>query len=238
MTTPRSDTDNWAKPVQSLRADGTSVGARDTVTGRRLTGPLGGFGKLYDKRYRIRLPGVSATPADVVRVWKTQYADFWPPGNHFFAPLSGLRPGEVALIKSAQGPVKLSTGIMVLYADDVSFTFMTPEGHPFSGWITFSADDDEPDGVVAAQVQLQIRPSDPMFDIGMLFGGNRMEDRWWETTLRRLAGHFGVRSADVDSKVQVLDRRRQWRNIGQLRYNPILRSFVPHRKKKDPRARN
>jgi hypothetical protein len=35
--------------------------------------------------------------------------------------------------------MRLSTGVMVIYADDKSFTFMTPEGHMFAGWITFSA---------------------------------------------------------------------------------------------------
>ena len=35
--------------------------------------------------------------------------------------------------------MKLSTGVMVLYADEESFTLMTPEGHMFAGWITFSA---------------------------------------------------------------------------------------------------
>ena len=34
--------------------------------------------------------------------------------------------------------MKLSTGVMVLYADDESFTLMTPQGHMFAGWITFS----------------------------------------------------------------------------------------------------
>ena len=37
------------------------------------------------------------------------------------------------------GRMKLSTGVMVLYADDESFTLMTPQGHMFAGWITFSA---------------------------------------------------------------------------------------------------
>ena len=37
------------------------------------------------------------------------------------------------------GGMKLSTGVMVLYADDESFTLMTPQGHMFAGWITFSA---------------------------------------------------------------------------------------------------
>ena len=33
----------------------------------------------------------------------------------------------------------LSTGVLVLYADDESFTLMTPQGHVFAGWITFSS---------------------------------------------------------------------------------------------------
>ena len=40
------------------------------------------------------------------------------------------------------GGLKLSTGVLVLYADEESFTLMTPQGHMFAGWITFSAFDD------------------------------------------------------------------------------------------------
>jgi hypothetical protein len=37
--------------------------------------------------------------------------------------------------------------VLVLYADDESFTLMTPEGHMLAGWITFSAERDG-DGTV------------------------------------------------------------------------------------------
>ena len=37
------------------------------------------------------------------------------------------------------GKMKLSTGVMVLNADEESFTLMTPQGQMFAGWITFSA---------------------------------------------------------------------------------------------------
>ena len=58
----------------------------------------------------------------------------------FFAPLTGIAPGEVAALDlSMPGGLKLSTGVLVLYADDESFTLMTPQGHMFAGWITFSA---------------------------------------------------------------------------------------------------
>ena len=56
----------------------------------------------------------------------------------------------MALLELA-GPagMKFKTGVMVLYADDVSFTLMTPEGHMFAGWITFCAF--EEDGVDRAR---------------------------------------------------------------------------------------
>ena len=46
---------------------------------------------------------------------------------------------QVALLEVppvAGAPVRMSTGVMVIYVDDESFTFMTPEGHAFSAWIT------------------------------------------------------------------------------------------------------
>ena len=54
---------------------------------------------------------------------------------------AGISPGDVALLDIAVGGgVKMSTGVFVLYADAESFTFATPQGHQFAGWITFSAE--------------------------------------------------------------------------------------------------
>ena len=36
-------------------------------------------------------------------------------------------------------PDKMSKGVLVIYADRESFTYLTPEGHALSAWITFSA---------------------------------------------------------------------------------------------------
>ena len=77
-------------------------------------------------------------------------------------------------------PVKLSTGILVIYADDESFTFMTPQGHTLSAWITFSAS--EVDGVTVAQAQALERTSDPFDKLAYKLGGSRMNDRFWERT--------------------------------------------------------
>jgi hypothetical protein len=66
--------------------------------------------------------------------------------------MAGVKPGEVLLINAAVGEIPVSTGVRVIYADEESFTVMTPEGHPESGWTTFSAHEGE-DGVTVAQVR-------------------------------------------------------------------------------------
>ena len=63
---------------------------------------------------------------------------------------------------------------MVLYADDESFTLMTPEGHMFAGWITFSAAGDGE--ATVAQAQLLIRANDPLYEVGLTLGGHRQEN--------------------------------------------------------------
>ncbi|HEY8800035.1 MAG TPA: hypothetical protein VIM20_05500, partial [Candidatus Limnocylindrales bacterium] len=136
------DAANWAGPVDRLSAAGVAGAKDDAVTGKRLSGPLQGFGQLWQKTFTVRLDGTDISPTDLIALWKDRFPTFWPKGQQFYAPLSGIAPGEVALLEIAPvpgAPVRLSTGVLVVYADDESFTFMTPEGHTLSAWITFSA---------------------------------------------------------------------------------------------------
>jgi len=84
--------------------------------------------------------GSHVTPEEVIRVWKTRFGDFWPKGQKMFLAATGIAPGEVGLINaSLPGAPTMATGVLVIYADDESFSFMSPEGHPFAGPLTFSA---------------------------------------------------------------------------------------------------
>jgi plastocyanin len=220
-TTTR-DAESWARHSGPLSVGDTPEGALNlNVEGRELAGPMQGFGKLWQKTYRVALPGVDATPQEVIAAWKANYGEFWPEGNNFYAPLAGIQPGEVGLINADMpGGMKLSTGVMVLYADDVSFTYMTPLGHPFAGWITFSADD--VDGTTHAQVEVLMRATDPASEVGLALGGHRTEDRMWAQTLANLASFFGLEDPRVDTSVVCVDRRRQWRRAGNLRHDAAL----------------
>jgi hypothetical protein len=221
MTEPR-DKDNWAPNVDRLSMGEPPEGARaDTVAGRRLTGPLQGFGQLWQKTYRVPISG--HTPEQVIATWKAEYGRFWPSYNRFYAPIAGIKPGEIGLIRGASGPVRMSTGVMVLYSDDRSFTYMTPEGHPFAGWITFSADD--ADGTTHAQAQALIRANDPLYEMGMMAGGSRQEDRMWQHTLAALAEHLGSPGEVQTERVKV-DGHRQWARFGNIRHNSIVKTML------------
>jgi hypothetical protein len=214
----------WAEPIDVLQVAAGAPGTHNrTVDGRRPTGPLQGFGRLWQRTYRVALD-TDADPTDVIRVWKDRYGQFWPRTARFDPPLAGILPGEIGLITDTTGPVRLSTGVLVLYADDTSFTYMTPEGHPFAGWITFSAHRDSE--ATIAQVQVLIRPSDPIFEVAYgLLGMSRFEDRMWQHTLRALAAYFGTQ-AEPAVDVVCVDRRRQWRNARNVRWNAALRTLA------------
>jgi len=144
MDSEPRDAAYWAKNVTTLKLGKVPAKAVNlNVTGRRVVGPVQGFGKMWQKTARVELRGADVTPDEVIRTWKAEFQRFWPERNWFYAPLTGIAPGEVALLNlNLPGRMKLSTGVLVLYADDESFTLMTPEGHMLAGctsWATCSA---------------------------------------------------------------------------------------------------
>lgn len=219
------DAGNWATQGARLSVSAMPPEAINiNVEGRRAMGPLQGFGPLWQKVYRIRLSGTQVTPVEVIATWKAHFAEFWPRGSRFFAPLTGIAPGEVALLRlQLAGGVRLSTGVLVLYADEESFTLMTPEGHVFAGWITFSAYNDGE--ATIAQTQVQMRANDPIYELGLRFGGQLQEDRFWQHTLTAVAAHFGC-VAPVEMEVTCLDRHIQWSYIGNIRHNAAVRTTI------------
>jgi hypothetical protein len=215
----------WAKGISKLQLGEVPAEAVNlNVSGRRVVGPVQGFGRLWQKTYRVDLADAGVTPAEVIAAWKANFQDLWPEGNRFYGPLTGIGPGDVALLNLAMpGRLRLSTGVLVLYADEESFTFMTPEGHMFAAWITFSAA--ELDGVTSAQAQVLLRANDPLYELALAFGGHRKEDAFWRHTLGALAAHFGV-AGQVETTVVCVDRRRQWANARNVWHNAAIRSAL------------
>jgi hypothetical protein len=224
MTSVRDEA-SWAKSVSRLNVGDVPEGAVNrNVDGRRVTSPIQGFGKMWQKTYQVTLPAQRVSATELIATWKQRFPEFWPDGNSFYSPLTGIEPGEVALLNmTLPGRMKLSTGVMVLYADDESFTLMTPQGHMFAGWITFSASEREDETI--AQAQVLMRASDPIYEVGLALGGHRQEDVFWQDTLTRLAAHFG-QAGEVNTQVVCVDRRRQWSKWRNVWHSAAIRSTL------------
>lgn len=218
------DAESWAKPVTVLEVEDIPGAVNTNIRGRRLSGITEGFGPLWQKTFRIRLAGASVSPQEVVRTWKQRYSEFWPKGQEMFLPAGGIVPGGVGVINGRMpGAPTMATGVLVVYSDETSFSFMTPQGHPFTGIITFSASTE--DGVTVAEVQDLVRASDPIWEIGMrTFLGSKQNDIW-RTTLRNLASVFG-QPGEVEETIVCVDGRLQWGKAKNVWYNAGVRSTL------------
>jgi len=221
--------DSWAAPITQLDVVDMPAGALNlNVQGRQLSGLVRGFGQMWQKTYRIRLEGTTVTPSLVIQTWKKEFERFWPKGNYFYGRSSGITPGDVAVLNlagpggvNAPGGLPLvSTGIMVIYADDESFAFMTPQGHMFAGMITFSSFEEQ--GTVA-QIQALIRASDPLIELMFRLGVTKVEDDFWMQTLRNLAASFGS-SSQPELKVVCIDPHMQWKEASNIWQNAGIRT--------------
>jgi Domain of unknown function (DUF1990) len=216
----------WAKRIERLEVSDVPEGAANVnVQGRREVGALQGFGKLWQKTYRVRLTGADATPEEVVRVWKEHFPEFQPPNSRFYPSMSGVAPGEVLFISASVGGMPVHTGVRVIYADDESFTIMTPEGHPESGWNTFSAYDEDEDGTTIAQIQSLARANDPIYELGFRIVGSTTQERIWTHVLKSLAAHFGA-NEPVTLEKTCVDPKVQWSQIKNVWHNAGARSML------------
>jgi hypothetical protein len=200
--------------------------ANVNVRGRREVGALQGFGRMWQKTYRVRLNGVEAEPAEVVRVWKERFPALQPPNSRFYPSLAGVAPGELLFISASVGGMPVHTGVRVIYADDESFTVMTPEGHPESGWNTFSAYRDDLDGTTVAQIQSLARANDSIYELGFRIAGSTEQERIWTHVLKSLAAHFGADDEPVSLERVCVDPKLQWSQAKNVWHNAGARSMI------------
>ena len=219
----------WAHHISTLKLPRTPTGALNlNVDGRHVLGPLQGFGQLWKKTFRIQLKGRRLTAGEVIKTWKEHFSKFWPSWDHFYAPPTGIAPGEVVLINMVipgDLPIGLpiSTGVVVLCADEQSFTFMTPQGHMFAGWITFSAYEEK--GAVFAQIQVLLRASDPLYELGFRLGANKSENIFWQHTLGAFAAYFGVHEP-IETHIVCVDPKVQWSQFWNIWQNAAIRTLT------------
>ena len=215
-------TDGWAAPERELHPPRSFDGLDPiNIEGRRAVGPSAGFGQMWEKTYTFAFAPGGPPPELVIARWKERFGDLWPAKNEFKAR-SRMAAGDVGVAKLAlPGGFELRTGMFVLSSSERSFTLLTPQGHMYAGWITFSAEREQ--GRTVARVQTVLRSGDPLYELGMLLGAHGREDQFWKTTLQNLGLEFGESHPVRLWRVR-LDRRRQWRKLTNTWYNAAVRT--------------
>jgi len=218
------DTRYWAKPVMQLKATHRPKEARSlNVHGRCTVGPVNGFGQLWQKIYRLHISDSAITPEQAVAAMKQNFPGFQPWFNRFFPTPAGIQPGEIVLFDSLTPGGPVSTGVMVVYADERSFTFITPQGHPECGMVSFSAY--EAGGKTVAQILGLARASDPVYEAGLRLIGSKVQVRIWTHLLTALAAYLGV-PAHVAVESTCVDTQLHWSEIGNIWHNAQIRTLV------------
>jgi len=234
----KRDSTNWAKPLSKIALAEVPNGAINlNVENRRAVGPVEGFGQMWEKIYQQRLTGVKTTPVEAIRVMKENFPQLQPPQNRFYPTAAGIQPNEVVLINSSTPGGPVHTGVLILYSDDESFTFITPQGHPESGWVSFHAFEQNQSTVV--QITGLARANDPVYEMAFRLVGAKFQERIWRHVLSSLATHLGV-EPQVHVIKTCVDKKMQWREINNLWYNAQIRSLLyttvsPFRRHRKPK---
>ncbi len=220
---------SWAKPISELFVPEMPKAARNlNVHGRRPMGPVHGFGRLCQKIFRLHIRDVTISPQEAIAEFKQNFPGFQPSYNHFYATPEGVQAGEIVLIDSITPGGPVSTGVMVVYADDQSFTFNTPQGHPECGFVSFSGHKNN-DGTIV-QILGLARASDPLYEAAFRLVGSKLQTRLWTHVLTSLALHLGV-TPDITFDEEIVDKSLRWPQLANLYYNAQIRTLIKEPKR-------
>ncbi|MGD0354353.1 MAG: STAS domain-containing protein [Dehalococcoidia bacterium] len=214
----------WATTVGKLKASAAHGRAINlNVNGRRTAGPMQGFGQLWEKTYRIDLTDTRLKPAQIIGTVKGKFPELQPPENRFYPSERGIAPGEIVIINALTPGGLVATGVLVLYADEHTFTFITPQGHPEAGWVTF--DSFEEDGHTILQIRGLARASDPIYELAFRYAGSRIQEKIWTHVLESTAKLTGS-AAQVQLEKRCLDPSLQWSRLFNFFQNAQILSML------------
>jgi anti-anti-sigma regulatory factor len=214
----------WSPYLKKLQVPAMPAGVINlNIDGRKAAGPIQGFGQLWEKTYKLHLTDIALSPPQVIEIMKANFTGFQPPQNRFYPSEHGIKPGEIIIINASTPGGLIATGVLVLYADEHSFIFITPQGHPEAGWVTFTAY--EENGSTMMQIQGLARASDLIYEAAFRLLGSNLQQQIWTHVLESLARHVESK-ATVQFSRQCLDYSLQWSRFSNIFQNAQISSMV------------
>lgn len=214
----------WAPPVAEMFVPPMPKQARNlNVNGRKAVGPVSGFGPLWQKAFQLFIHDTEVVPEEAIQLLKQNFPRYQPSFNHFYPSEKGIEPGEIVLIDSSTPGGPVSTGVMVMYSDERSFTFNTPRGHPECGFVSFSSAETG-DGIVVRIIGLA-RAGDPFYEAAFRLAGSKIQTRIWRHVLTSLALDLGF-PPEITMHQECIDNRLRWEEVGNVYYNAQIRTLL------------
>jgi len=139
--------------------------------------------------------------------------------NHFYPSPAGIVAGETVLIPVGRHGHTILTGVLVSYADDVSFTFHDSSGASRIRLVTFRVYREANETV--CQIQGLARANDPIYEIAFRLHGAKFQEMTWKRVLGSLAKYLDV-NVPVTMKKRCVAPNLQWSQMAtsgtMLRY--------------------
>ena len=220
-TPPHTDGTAAHREGAQVRRDELPSEDANNVAGRRLSGPSQGFGQLWRKRFWMVLSSDTA-PETVISTWKRHFSEFWPGKSDFVIDHMAEQEVASAELELPLG-ARVATGLVVLTSAPDRFTLITVDGHMFAGWVTFCAE--RTTEGTRTEVELLMRASDPLYELGLVFGGHKREEQFWRDTLARVAAYFGE-SPEIQMESTREEEGRQWSRVVNTWHNAAIRTQV------------
>lgn len=164
--------------------------------------PKTGVGQLERKRFWVDLPGCDVDPASLMTLFKTRITEVMP--IDFSAEPGAPREVELGATLSAHLPARGHVQVRVEQCDADRVTFVTIEGHPLAGVVTFYANREGAN--VRFNVETFARPSNTLDRVAIATAGWWLQDLTWKSVVEKMGKLSGCSSPKgVEHEAESLD---------------------------------
>lgn len=166
--------------------------------------PSDGFGPLRRKSFRADIEGSKLSAAGLMDVFRERCGEVMP--IEFDAEPGTPRRVEKDATLTASLPVRGHIQMRVAESAARRVTFVTVEGHPLAGTVSFTAEPLGRRGAVRFTVELHARAANAIDFLTMSTLGSVLQDRNWERVVGRMVELSGGEApAGVEREFETLD---------------------------------
>ncbi len=190
--------------ILRLRGTPLQLALRELTQTLPANPPENGVGSLERKRFWIDLAGARQSAAELMTIFKKRITEVMP--IDFSAEPASPREVEYGATLSASLPGRGHIQVRVEQCDPERVTFVTVEGHPLAGVVTFYAE--SAGDRLRFTVETFARPANAVDWVAINLAGRWFQDLTWQQVAANMGRLSGAETGDgVQQKAVTLDEQ-------------------------------